>query len=64
MLQNLEELKGNVKNFLYFDGYTNFKMLDPSYDIKGLTEEEAWGTTPSTPGSKIAEGDEDGWIPG
>jgi hypothetical protein len=29
MLQNLDELKNNFKNFLYFDGYKNFKSAGP-----------------------------------
>jgi hypothetical protein len=39
---SLEFLRKNFKDFLFFDGKRNVKVLDPSMDIRGLEDKEAW----------------------
>jgi hypothetical protein len=56
----LEEVRKNVKDFLYYEGRRNVKVMDPAVDIRGLEDGQTWEDDPIhlTPAaySKLAEG--------
>jgi hypothetical protein len=47
-----------LKDFLFYDGYRNIRVLDPCMDLRHLDQDEAWGDHPIHPNlvvySKIA----------
>jgi hypothetical protein len=48
-MASLEILRKNFKDFLFYDGRRNIKVFDPCIDIRGMTDEEAWGDDPIHP---------------
>jgi hypothetical protein len=49
MLNSLDMMRRNFKDFLYFAGLRNIKVLDPCMDIRGLEDGEIWGDDPVHP---------------
>jgi hypothetical protein len=49
MREALLESKQNLKDFLFYSGKRNFKVLDPNMIINSMTEEEVWGHDPVHP---------------
>jgi hypothetical protein len=49
MLNSLDMMRRNFKDFLYFAGLHNIKVLDPCMDIRGLEDNEIWGEDPVHP---------------
>jgi hypothetical protein len=49
MLDALQEVKRNLKGFLWHDGKRNIKVVDPAYDLKGMADDEMWGEDPVHP---------------
>jgi hypothetical protein len=49
MLEALQEVKRNLKDFLWHDGKRNIKVVDPAYDLKGMPDDEMWGEDPVHP---------------
>jgi hypothetical protein len=50
------EVRRNLKDFLWYDGKLNFKVVDPAFDLKGMAEENMWGVDPVHPKpAKLAE---------
>jgi hypothetical protein len=60
MLQGLEDIRRNLKDFLFHKGRRNVKVVDPNLDIRGLSNAEIWSSDPVHPKEevykKIAEG--------
>jgi hypothetical protein len=58
--QGLEDIRRNLKDFLFHKGKRNVKVLDPNLEIRGLSEGEVWDMDPIHPREevykKIAEG--------
>jgi hypothetical protein len=56
--QHLDIVKKNLKDYLFYDGYRNIRVLDPCMDLRSLGQEDAWDTDPVHPSplaySKIA----------
>jgi hypothetical protein len=46
MIAGLEEVRKNVKDFLYFEGRRNVKVIDPTVDIRGLKDGQTWEDDP------------------
>jgi hypothetical protein len=42
MLLALAELTKNLKNYLFYIGKKNIKVMDPAVDLRGLTDKEIW----------------------
>jgi hypothetical protein len=51
--QQLELLKKQVKDFLFYDSYRNIRVLDPCYDLRTLDSTEAWENDPVHPISLV-----------
>jgi hypothetical protein len=49
LMASLELLRKNFKDFLFYDGRRNVKVLDPCVDIRHLPDEEVWGEDPIHP---------------
>jgi hypothetical protein len=49
MLDTLEMLRKNYKDFLYYEVMKSVKVLDPCIDLRGLDETEIWDTDPVHP---------------
>jgi hypothetical protein len=49
MLNSLDMMRRNFKDFLYFAGMRNVKVLDPCMDIRGMEDSEIWGKDPIHP---------------
>jgi hypothetical protein len=49
MLDTLEMLRKNYKDFLYYEGMKSIKVLDPCIDLRGLDETEVWDNDPVHP---------------
>jgi hypothetical protein len=49
LMASLEILRKNFKDFLFYDGRRNIKVFDPSMDLRGMADEEAWGDDPIHP---------------
>jgi hypothetical protein len=45
-LNSLDMMRRNFKDFLYFAGMRSVKVLDPCMDIRGMEDDEVWGTDP------------------
>jgi hypothetical protein len=43
MLASLEDLRVNLKDFLYLSGKRFVKIVDPPYDMRSMTDNEIWG---------------------
>jgi hypothetical protein len=60
MLSDLKAMKRNLKDFIFREGNRNMRLFDPNIDLRGLEEDDIWGTDPVHPRSemygKIAEG--------
>jgi hypothetical protein len=60
MMKDLDTLKRNYKDFIFRDGRRSMKILDPNVDLRGLEDDDIWGTDPVHPKNnvykKIAEG--------
>jgi hypothetical protein len=60
MLQGLEDIRRNLKDFLFHKGWRNVKVVDPNIEIRGLSDAETWSSDPIHPREevykKIAEG--------
>jgi hypothetical protein len=48
-MASLELLRKNFKDFLFYDGRRNVKVLDPCVDIRHLPDDEVWGEDPIHP---------------
>jgi hypothetical protein len=48
-MSSLEILRKNFKDFLFYDGRRNIKVLDTCIDIRLLSDEEVWGEDPIHP---------------
>jgi hypothetical protein len=46
MLQGLEDIRRNLKDFLFHKGKRNVKVVDPNFDIRGMSEGEVWDLDP------------------
>jgi uncharacterized membrane protein YgcG len=49
MLNSLDMMRRNFKDFLYFAGMRNVKVLDPCVNIRGMEDSEIWGEDPIHP---------------
>jgi hypothetical protein len=47
--QQLDITKRNLKDFLFYDGYRQIRVLDPCMDMRHLDQDEAWGDDPIHP---------------
>jgi hypothetical protein len=54
MMQGLDALKRNLKDFKFRDGKRSMKLLDPNVDLRGLEEDDIWGV--SSVYAKVAAG--------
>jgi hypothetical protein len=45
----LELLRKNFKDFMYYDGRRNVKILDPCMDIRSMSDREVWDLDPIHP---------------
>jgi hypothetical protein len=45
----LADLKGNLKSFLFMNGYKNTVVLDPAVDLRDKRDEDIWGDDPVHP---------------
>jgi hypothetical protein len=43
MLTSLEDLRVNLKDFLYLSGKRFVKIVDPTYDMRSMADSEIWG---------------------
>jgi hypothetical protein len=43
LLSSLELLRKNFKDFMYYDGRGNVKILDPCMDIRSMSDKDVWG---------------------
>jgi hypothetical protein len=50
----LELLRKNFKDFLYYDGRRNVKILDPCMDIRSMTDNKVWGMDPIHPTEAVS----------
>jgi hypothetical protein len=51
--QQLELLKKQVKDFLFYDSYRNIRVLDPCFNLRTLDLAEAWENDPIHPISLV-----------
>jgi hypothetical protein len=42
MMTSLAELRKNLKNYLYYTGRKNIRVMDPTVDLRGFTDNEVW----------------------
>jgi hypothetical protein len=49
LMASLELLRKNFKDFLFYDGRRNVKVLDPCVDVRHLPDDEIWGDDPIHP---------------
>jgi hypothetical protein len=49
MLNSLDMMRRNFKDFLFFAGMRNVKVLDPCMDIRGMEDMEIWSEDPVHP---------------
>jgi hypothetical protein len=43
ILASLEDLRKNLKDFLYLNGKRYVKIVDPTYDMRSMADSEIWG---------------------
>jgi hypothetical protein len=46
LLGSLELLRKNFKDFMYYDGRRNMKILDQCMDIRSMSDRDVWGQDP------------------
>jgi hypothetical protein len=55
MLSELQDMAGNIRNFLFTSNLRGIKLLDPAGVLKNHREEDSWDSDPVHPKSKIYE---------
>jgi hypothetical protein len=53
MLEDLDNMKQTVKDFVFREGNRSVKLLDPNVDMRGLEAADIWGTDPVHPRAEI-----------
>jgi hypothetical protein len=53
LLEALELHKRVIKDFLYLAHLRNIKVVDPVVDLRGMPDEEVWGTDPVHPREEV-----------
>jgi hypothetical protein len=53
MLQGLEDIRYNLKEYLFHKGKRQVRVLDPNIDIRGMTDSEVWDTDPIHPRPEV-----------
>jgi hypothetical protein len=60
MMQGLEDVKRNLRDYLFHKGKRNIRVVDPTMDLMGMVDAEIWDSDPIHPKEevykKIAEG--------
>jgi hypothetical protein len=51
--QNLDMAKKHLKDYLYYDGYRNIRVLDPCIDLRAVDPADAWDEDPIHPTSIV-----------
>jgi hypothetical protein len=49
LMSKLADLRANLKNFLFMNGYQNMVVLDPAVDLRDRRDEDVWGEDPVHP---------------
>jgi hypothetical protein len=49
IMAKLAEVKANTKNFMFMNHYHNITVMDPAVDMRGVPEDNIWGTDPIRP---------------
>jgi hypothetical protein len=55
MLSELQDMAGNIRNFLFTSNLRGIKLLDPAGVLKNHREEDSWDNDPVHPKNKIYE---------
>jgi hypothetical protein len=53
MLEDLDNMKRTVKDFVFREGNRSVKLLDPNVDMRGLEVADIWGADPVHPRTEI-----------
>jgi hypothetical protein len=53
MLQGLEDVKKNLKDYLFHKGKRNIRVVDPTLVLKGMVDTEIWGLDPIHPKDEV-----------
>jgi hypothetical protein len=60
MMQELEDIKRNLRDYLFHKGKRNIRVVDPTMDLMGMVDSEIWDIDPIHPKEeaykRIAEG--------
>jgi hypothetical protein len=53
MQQGLEDIRFNLKDYLFHKGKRQVRVLDPNVDIRGMTDSEVWDNHPIHPRPEV-----------
>jgi hypothetical protein len=53
IMQDLDAMKRNLKDFMFRDGRRSMKLFNPNVDLRGLVEDDIWGDDPVHPHSSV-----------
>jgi hypothetical protein len=46
MMADLDLMRRNLKDFIFKEGNRNMKLFDPNVNLRGLEEDDIWGSDP------------------
>jgi hypothetical protein len=53
IISELQDMAGNIRNFLFTSGLRGIKLLDPALTMKSLSEDDCWGKDPVHPADRV-----------